>query len=340
MKPACALLVALALTLPVTAQINQNGTTPLPSKIVESNWNPNCSMTDIGQEFFNARSTVCAIPGQTQFFNGEARFVDAGEGVVASATLYNGYELTSCACSQNGTWTRTMENVFNSTTTFIRWTWKFYARNDDCSLTLKRDLIAHGCWYPMQCNCPEGTTCGTRDSEECLPLSPIAIDLDGDGLRLTDRAHGVEFDLNGDGESGRVPWLKEDGWLVLNDYEDGIIRDGRQLFGDKSAQVNREGKQPNGYAALRTFDDNHNDFIDSTDGVWRLLGIWRDLNHDGLSQRGEVVSLDSLGITAISLDYKESRRLDPHGNELRYHARVWWASGRHTSSWDVFLTAD
>jgi hypothetical protein len=317
-----------------------DGLLPLASKVVVSTVNGNCSMTDIGSEFINERAQTCA-QSQTQFANGEVRLVDGGEGMYASATPYNGYEYTSCQCAQNATWTRTMGNVTIGDDALVRWTWKLYARNADCSLTLKRDLVALGCSYENSTcgDCPEGYTCSALKLSECVPLSPIAIDLDGDGLRLSNRVGGVEFDLNGDRVQGQVPWLQEDGWLVLDDREDGVVSDGGQLFGDQSAQDGpRAGESPNGYAALRIFDDNKDERIDRRDGVWRLLGIWRDFNHNGVSDSGEVQSLSAVGIAALSLDYKLSQRIDRYGNRLRYRARVEWTSGRHTSSWDVFLT--
>ena len=341
MKPACVLLVAIAICASSSFSLlnaqTSNGVLPLATKIVVSSIDSNCSMTDIGAELINERVLVCGA-GQVSFFNGEIRFVDSGTGMYGSITPFNGYELTSCACSQNATWTRTMDNETSGEDSIIRWTYKFYARKDDCSLQLKRDLQEYGCSYRTPCDCLAEQVC-SETTEICEIISPIAIDLDGDGLRMTDREHGVEFDLNADGERQQMPWLAEDGWLVLNDYEDGVVRDGRQLFGDRSAQENLAGEQRNGYAALRTFDDNQDAVIDRGDGVWPILAIWRDLNHNGVSDAGEVVNLTNIGLKSISLDYRESRRQDPHGNELRYRSRVEWLNGRHTSSWDVFLTA-
>jgi hypothetical protein len=140
-----------------------------------------------------------------------------------------------------------------------------------------------------------------------------------------------------------LPWLadNQDGWLVFNENQDGRILDGQQLFGDRSPQgpAKFANETENGYRALRGFDDNKDDAISAADGVWHLLGIWRDPNHNGVSDPGEVVSLPQAGITSISLNYKESRKKDKYGNEFRFRSDVQLTSGKKTSSWDVFLTA-
>ncbi len=69
------------------------------------------------------------------------------------------------------------------------------------------------------------------------------------------------------------------------------------------------------------------------------LRLWRDANHDGASQPGELRALPELGVSSISLDYKELRRRDRYGNLFRYQAAVSGAGGRTTRrlAYDVFL---
>ena len=69
------------------------------------------------------------------------------------------------------------------------------------------------------------------------------------------------------------------------------------------------------------------------------MRLWRDANHDGVSQQGELYPLPSLGVGSISLDYKETVRRDRHGNVFRYRAKAYGASGNNLGRWayDVFL---
>jgi len=56
-------------------------------------------------------------------------------------------------------------------------------------------------------------------------------------------------------------------------------------------------------AALReVFDTNHNGALDAEDARWSEFRIWQDANGDGVSQAGEVKTLEQLGIASIDLN--------------------------------------
>lgn len=46
-------------------------------------------------------------------------------------------------------------------------------------------------------------------------------------------------------------------------------------------------------------------------------------------------------LSAIDLDYRESRRIDQYGNQFRYRSKVFDLNGAHAGkwAWDVFLKA-
>ena len=75
----------------------------------------------------------------------------------------------------------------------------------------------------------------------------------------------------------------------------------------------------------------------SADSIFEELQVWRDADHDGVSDAGELASLSDSGLEWIALDYGESSRVDEHGNAFRYWASSGWSDGTTRNVWNVFL---
>ncbi|WP_427834455.1 calcium-binding protein [Actinobacillus pleuropneumoniae] len=136
---------------------------------------------------------------------------------------------------------------------------------------------------------------------------PLALDLDGDGLETVSMngRQGALFDHEGKGIRTATGWLAaDDGFLVLDRNQDGIINDISELFSNKN-QLSDGSISAHGFATLADLDTNQDQRIDQNDKLFSKLQIWRDLNQNGFSEANELFSLESLNIKSLHTAYEE-----------------------------------
>ena len=180
--------------------------------------------------------------------------------------------------------------------------------------------------------------------------TPLLVDMDGNGFQLTRSANGVQFDLDADGVKEQVAWTKagsDDAWLAMDRNGNGRIDNGSELFGGNTpAYANAPEPAINGFEALKFLEEGsyglsmRNAVVDNQDAVFGRLLLWRDDNHDGISQRGELTSAGAAGITSINADYRTLRRFRPkNGSTIRLASTVETVDGQRRIV-DVWLATD
>jgi hypothetical protein len=159
----------------------------------------------------------------------------------------------------------------------------------------------------------------------------------------------VWFDLDADGTPEPVAWTAPDSdeaFLALDRNGNGFIDSGAELFGNHTPTTNISDSDvtaANGFEALRfaegpSFGRSRRDgVIDARDAVFSRLVLWRDLNHNGISEPGELQPLCESDLVRIETDYRTSRRVDRFGNEFRQRAPGLWRDGRLRYLYDVWL---
>jgi hypothetical protein len=157
--------------------------------------------------------------------------------------------------------------------------------------------------------------------------SPIVLDLDGDGkLGASGGVHRPHdnigdlgtyrlFDFYGNGFPVLIEWVTKNDGLLCVPHADGTI-DGTCLFGTADGFEN-------GYVKLASYDTNDDGAISGQELTG--LRIWVDADQNAAPGKGEMFTLQELGITQLNLSHKGFV-----GSFVR--------SGRTCTMWDWFPT--
>lgn len=170
--------------------------------------------------------------------------------------------------------------------------------------------------------------------------SPIMVDLDGDGIETINLENGAYFDHTGDGFAELSGWVDvDDGLLVLDMNENGLIDSGRELFGSETLLENGR-LAVHGFEALSELDSDTNGILDSSDVLFSSLRIWQDSDGDGYTSDGELMSLEDAGIQYFHLNYQNSSYIDTEGNAHRQIGSYITTGGQARTATDVWVQTD
>jgi hypothetical protein len=169
---------------------------------------------------------------------------------------------------------------------------------------------------------------------------PLLVNTGQGPWHLTSSADGVEFDLDAEGIRDRTGWTAAGSTLAfvaLDLNRNGRIDDGSELFGE-GMLLPDGNRAPNGFTALAVHDANHDGRVDSADPIWTRLLLWRDTNHDGLSQQAELSRIDGSSVLALETAYAALHRRDSYGNELRLRSTAHMQRTGPEPYFDIFFT--
>lgn len=144
---------------------------------------------------------------------------------------------------------------------------------------------------------------------------PLVINFDGQAAELSGRCFA--FDLDADGTREMIDGLgSASGYLAFDRNGDGVINDGRELFGTRSGD---------GFADLMALDDDGNHWLDEADKAFAALRVWQ---HDATGN-ARLSTLGDKGVGALYPGASDTPfSLTDDDNRLRAQVR---ASGIYLS---------
>ncbi|MCB9700492.1 MAG: calcium-binding protein [Myxococcales bacterium] len=141
--------------------------------------------------------------------------------------------------------------------------------------------------------------------------TPLVVNLDGAPLRF-EAAAAPAFDINATGECLSTDWPTLP-WLALDRDGDGVIEDGRELFGSGTRLASGE-RAAHGFAALAELDSDGDGQITAADPAFAELVLWTDGDGDRRGELRELVPLAEVNLVAIDLGYTTRVECDERGN--------------------------
>ena len=161
---------------------------------------------------------------------------------------------------------------------------------------------------------------------------PLVLDLDGDGVEVTSLLGSeVHFDYDGDGFAERTAWVSPDDGILVHDINaDGLVTSASELFGSPSQD---------GFEVLEVLDTNGDGRIDAQDEDFGELRVWQDLDGDGVSDPGELRTLDDAGIVAIELTRSAVNGTN-NGNGVGFEANFLRANATTGTAQTIYFQTD
>ena len=163
---------------------------------------------------------------------------------------------------------------------------------------------------------------------------PLVFDLAGTGFDFTPVSQSNAFFAYDPAASAiRTGWVKpSEGILVIDRHPGSLQVTADELLGAQSG---------NGLADLAALDTNHDGKVDAQDTGAADLKMWIDANGDGITDPGELVSLNAAGIASIQLASQPGLSSDViNGTRIAARFSFTRLDGSSGNAAEVFLPVD
>ncbi|HNY11719.1 MAG TPA: hypothetical protein PKK26_09040 [Candidatus Wallbacteria bacterium] len=172
---------------------------------------------------------------------------------------------------------------------------------------------------------------GKPQEHQFQQIDPLIIDVDKNGFDLTTAEDGVSFDIDGDGKEEKTAVTSgEDGMLALDKDENGVIDNGKELFGDQNGAKD-------GFEELSKYDDNKDNVIDENDKAFSKLQILRYKMNQEKQMVQQLVSLKSAGIVSIDISKISAVNESVNGNLITHKTGAYNGSGGVTNIGEAYF---
>ena len=172
---------------------------------------------------------------------------------------------------------------------------------------------------------------GQNDLTRDAGITPLVIDLDGNGIQTVSRANSAgAFDLFGNGAAVQSGWIAGgEGFLAVDKNGNGTIDDISELFGGTAKGA--------GFAQLAGYDSNGDGVVNVSDAAFAELRVWRDANGNHQTDDGELMTLTQAGVVGLDINYTELPFLDRQGNVHLERSSAAMSSGQSVDMTDVYF---
>lgn len=175
-------------------------------------------------------------------------------------------------------------------------------------------------WFESEVRVSSEVT--NRETIQVQQSDPVVLDLDGDGIEVSDSRGPVisetteveEVETRTGNEIVReeitttrthqfTQWASPDDGVLMADMNgDGTIQS-TEFFGDDATTGSGAA---NGFEHLSQFDSNGDRVFNHADEAFAGARVWQDANQDGEVQNGELSTLYQAGVAEVGIDYEQT----------------------------------